>query len=426
MENFPLLLDFQRRMHLLCFVIKWSKIVSPVDSVPMASSELTRDPFSGLELMSEGAFASLGSMEAVDWDAAPKPKDEILNGVLLAAVITAAAIVGQRFVLKPANIPLGSTALAMVIGITLKNLLNLSSSIQSGCRWIVTRLIPIAIVALGAGLNLSVLTTNGLRYLVFIGTAISVSIAISLVLGKILNLKPSTSLLIGCGTGVCGSSAILAVAPIIKSDEEDIIVSVGAINLIGILAMFICITAGATLPISAESFGIWTGASIHAIPTVAAAAFDHSVVAGEIATLVKLGRVAMLMPLIFIIAFANHMKLNASTSIGQEKDTSIIARGVKLIPWFVWGFAIMALLGSLGLVPDLSFSSSTFFDNATTVNSRELIQSCGKLLLAMAMAAIGLQVNLKSVLTAGKKAIIAAMLSWITLTVVILGLLWLI
>ena len=86
----------------------------------------------------------------------------------------------------------------------------------------------------------------------------------------------------------------------------------------------------------------------------------------------------------------------------------------------------MALLGSLGLVPDLSFPSSDFFENATTVNSRELIQSGGKLLLAMAMAAIGLQVNLKSMLTAGKKAIIAATLSWITLTVVILCLLWLI
>ena len=392
----------------------------------MDSSQITRDPFSGLELMSEGAFASLGSMEAMDWDAIPKPKEQsIFTGVLLAAVITAAAIAAHRFVLKPANIPLGSTALAMVIGITLQNFLNLSSGIQSGCRWIVTRLIPIAIVALGAGLNLSVLTTNGLRYLVFIVMAISVSIAIALLLGKILKLKTSTALLIGCGTGVCGSSAILAVAPIIKADEEDIIVSVGAINLIGILAMFICITVGASLPISPESFGIWTGATIHAIPTVAATAFDHSVEAGEIATLVKLGRVAMLMPLIFIIAFAKHMKLNESTTTHQGKGVSIISRGLKLIPWFVWGFAGMALLGSLGLVPDLSFSASSFFADSTTVESCELIQSLGKLLLAMAMAAIGLQVNLKSMLTAGKKAIIAATLSWVTLTVAVLCLLWL-
>lgn len=393
----------------------------------MDSSQITRDPFSGLELMSDGAFASLGSMEAMDWDAIPQPKEQsIFTGVLLATVITAVAIAAHRFVLKPTNIPLGSTALAMVIGITLQNFLNLSSSIQSGCRWIVTRVIPIAIVALGAGLNLSVLTTNGLRYLVFIGTAISVSIAIALLLGKILKLKASTALLIGCGTGVCGSSAILAVAPIIKADEEDLIVSVGAINLIGILAMFTCITVGASLPISPESFGIWTGATIHAIPTVAAAAFDHSVDAGEIATLVKLGRVAMLMPLIFIIAFANHMKLNASTDTGQGKGALVISRGLKLIPWFVWGFAGMALIGSLGLVPDLSFSSSSFFADSTTIESRALIQSLGKLLLAMAMAAIGLQVNLKSMLTAGKKAIIVASLSWITLTAAILCLLWLI
>ncbi len=377
--------------------------------------------------MSEGAFASLGSMEAMDWEAIPKPKDaSILNGLLLAAVITATAIALHAFLLKPVGIPLGSTALAMVVGIALQNLLKLPTSIQSGCRWVVTRLIPIAIVALGAGLDLSVLATNGLRYLVFIVTAISISIATALLLGKLLKLKSSTALLIGCGTGVCGSSAILAVAPIIKADEEDIIVSVGAINLIGILAMFICISVGAALPISAESFGIWTGATIHAVPTVAAAAFDHSMASGEIATLVKLGRVAMLVPLIFIIALSKHIKLNSTATRANGRSTSILARGAKLIPWFVWGFALMALIGSLGLVPDLSFTASSFSDDPVTLDSRELIRSLGKLLLAMAMAAIGLQVNLKSMLTAGKKAIIAAILSWITLTLVILTLLWLI
>lgn len=392
----------------------------------MASSELTRDPFSGLQLMSEGAFASLGSMEAMDWDTGSKPKDRaILSGVLLALVITSAALAGHHLVLEPLSIPLGSTALAMILGIGLKNLLKLPTRIQAGCRWIVTCLIPIAIVALGAGLDLSILTTQGLRYLVFIATAIAVSISVSLLLGRVLKLKPSTSLLIGCGTGICGSSAILAVAPIIKADEEDIIVSVGAINLIGILAMFICITVGATLPISAESFGVWTGATIHAIPTVAAAAFDHSVEAGETATLVKLGRVAMLMPLIFAIALAKHMQPGAANSSGPGTGASIITRGLKLVPWFVWGFAIMAMAGSLELLPDLSFPSSTFFTEGTTLNSRELIRSSGKLLLAMAMAAIGLQVNLKSMLNAGQRSILVATLAWLALTSVTLCLLWL-
>jgi uncharacterized integral membrane protein (TIGR00698 family) len=392
----------------------------------MESSELTRDPFSGLQLMSEGAFASLGSMEAMDGDAQPKPKNpSIVSGVLLAIVVTSAAIAGHRLVLEPLTIPLGSTALAMILGIGLKNLFRLPFRIQTGCRWIVTCLIPVAIVALGAGLDLSILTTHGLRYFVFIATAILVSIGASLLLGVGLKLKPSTALLIGCGTGICGSSAILAVAPIIKADEEDIIASVGAINLIGILAMFLCITAGTTLPMSAESFGIWAGATIHAIPAVAAAAFDHSVEAGEIATLVKLGRVAMLVPLIFAIAFAKHMIPGVSTNSGPGPGTSTITRGLRLIPWFVWGFAVMSLVGSLELLPDLSFPSSVFLGEGASLNSRELIRSSGKLLLAMAMAAIGLQVNLKSMLNAGKRSIIAATLAWLALTAATLCLLWL-
>ncbi|MFK5922582.1 MAG: putative sulfate exporter family transporter [Verrucomicrobiota bacterium] len=393
----------------------------------MPSSSLTRDPFSGLELMSEGAFASLGSMEAMDWDTLPQSKSpSILKGLLLAFAITATAIASHHYLLKPAGIPLGSTALAMVVGIALQNLLTLPSVIQSGCRWIVTRLIPIAIVALGAGLDLSVLASSGLRYLFFIVTAISVSIVSALFLGKLLKLKKSTALLIGCGTGVCGSSAILAIAPILKSDEEDIIVSVGAINLIGILAMFICISIGASFHIDAQTFGIWTGATIHAVPTVAAAAFDHSMEAGEIATLVKLGRVAMLVPLIIIIALVKHRQLNATTSSNGTKSSSLLSRGTKLIPWFVWGFALMALTGSLGLLPELSFPSTVFSTEPLTLDSTQMIRTAGKLLLAMAMAAIGLQVNLKSMLTAGKKAIIAAMLSWVTLTVIVLTLLWLI
>jgi len=392
----------------------------------MASSELTRDPFSGLQLMSEGAFASLGSMEAMNWDARTTPKDHAIpSGVLLALFTTSAAIAGHHFVLKPLSIPLGSTALAMILGIGLNNLFTLPAPIQAGCRWIVSCLIPVAIVALGAGLDLSILAIQGLRYLVFIATAITVSISASLLLGRVLKLKPSTSLLIGCGTGICGSSAILAVAPIIKADEEDIIVSVGAINLIGILAMLICITAGAALSISAESFGVWTGATIHAIPTVAAAAFDHSVAAGETATLVKLGRVAMLMPLILAIALAKHMKPGAANSSVPETGASITTRGLKLVPWFVWGFAIMALAGSLGLLPVLSFPSSAFFTEGASLNSRELIRSSGKLLLALAMAAIGLQVSLKSMLNAGQRSILVATLAWLALTLATLCLLWL-
>jgi len=246
-----------------------------------------------------------------------------------------------------------------------------------------------------------------------------------LFLGKLLKLKHSTSLLIGCGTGICGSSAILAVAPITGADEEEIIVSVGAINLIGILALFFCIVAGAVLPIGAETFGIWTGATIHAIPTVAAAAFDHSEQAGEIATLVKLGRVAMLVPLVLVLAWTQRRLPRDPAGTGREADPSMIARGLYLIPWFVWGFVCMALIGSLELLPHLSFPPSKFFSAGITLDSRELIRSSGKLLLAMAMAAIGLQVNLKSMLKAGKRSIVAAALAWLALTSAILGLLWL-
>ena len=372
----------------------------------------TTDPFSGIQLLSDEAYRSLGSMEAVEWEAPPaeKPGFREMAPGFVAAVVIAAGAVAIHGVL-PDALPLGAAVLAMVFGITLRNAIPLPSGIATGCRWIVSCLIPVAIVMVGAGLDLGILLSEGWRFLGYILSAVLISVMAAVLLGRMLGIETRTSLLIGAGTGICGSSAILAVAPVIEAEEDDILLSVGAINLIGLVAMVACIGLASVIPVPAIEFGILTGTTIHAVPTVAAAAFDHSLEAGQTATLVKMGRVAVLVPFVFAIALA--WKRRNPGGKGMRENTGNV---IQFVPWFVWGFAATATLGTLGLIPNLGFPEGAVFRDAANYQGSALLSSAGKLLLTLAMAAIGLQVGLRSMLRTGGRAVVLATLVWLIVT----------
>lgn len=370
------------------------------------------DPFTGLQLLSDDAYASLGSMESIDWSPPPRktvPWSGSLPGVALAVALAAGALLAKPWL--PDSLPVGASVLALVAAILVRNALPFPvARFAQGCRWIVSRLIPVAIVALGAGLNLAILATDGLSFLGYIMAAVAVSAGLALTLGRLFGVKKLTALLIGAGTGICGSSAILAVAPVVAAEEDDILLSVGAINLVGLLAMFACIGLGAIFPIPAIDFGILAGATIHAVPTVAAAAFDHSPEAGQTATLVKLGRVTMLVPFVFLVSMLWHRRGTAPGRVGGL---------TRFVPWFVWGFAAMALIGTLGLIPDLIFPGGPLGGESATLAGAALLETGGKHLLTVAMAAIGLQVGLKSMLRTGARAVALSVVVWLLMAGVI-------
>src|SRR6266700_3556718 len=119
--------------------------------------------------------------------------------------------------------------------------------------------------------------------------------------GRLFGLWPKTALLIGAGTAICGNSAIVAVAPLIDAADEDVTLSVGTVNVMGLLLMFLLPLAGGVLKLSDEAFGVWAGSTIHAVPQVVAAAFAYSQKAGTLATLVKLVRVTLLAPFVIVL-----------------------------------------------------------------------------------------------------------------------------
>ncbi len=378
--------------------------------------------------LSAGAILSLGSMEgiyepvvAAPAPAVPAPKHVVLlPGYVVAAVVAVLAYVIHSLPFAPFTLasnsgvrhPVSAAIIAILVGLVFRNTLSLPDALKTGCRHVVKKVIPAAIVLTGAGLNLANIASIGFTALAVVMLCIAVGILAGYYVGRVVGLSWKTALLLGTGTGICGNSAIVAVAPLIDAEDDDLVLSIATVNLFGLLAMLAWPVVGGLLQLGDEMFGLWVGTSIHAVPQVVAAGFAFSSEAGTLATLVKLVRVTMLAPLVFILAVM-YAKHHTTESTANHKLT---VRYARLVPWFVWGFVAFAVLNTLGLLPTLDFRladvlSSTGASRDISVALGSLMTGMGKVLLTVAMAAIGLEVNLRMLAGVGKRALQAGLLS---------------
>jgi uncharacterized integral membrane protein (TIGR00698 family) len=379
-------------------------------------------------LMSPDAFHSLGCMEGVYEPvvapAVPRPAQHVSlrPGYVLAVGVSLAAYVTHYLPFEPFSVrneagvrhPISAAIIAILVGVLLRNVLTLPGNIKGGCRHIVKKLIPVAIVCTGAGLNLLLIASIGVTALAITVVCLLVGVVGGIVIGRMFGLSPRAAMLLGAGTGICGNSAIAAVAPLVDADDDDVVLSIGAVNLLGLVAMLTWPFIGRLLSINSEGFGIWCGTTIHAVPQVVAAGFAFSPAAGAVATIVKLARVTMLAPLVFVLAIL-HSRHRAA---GNLPDDGLAIRYARLVPWFVWGFLGLALLNTLGLIPTLAFPLRGLGGaggGPVEVQLAAYITWAGELLLTLAMAASGLDVNLRELVGVGGRAVLAGVVSTIVL-----------
>lgn len=300
--------------------------------------------------------------------------------------------------------PVSAAIVAIFLGAMAGNLLPLSKAVLAGAKHAARRVIPATIVLTGATLSLSHAAAVGSRAFVIVCATMTAAMVSAMALGRMLGVWTRTSVLIGAGTAICGNSAIVAVAPLIDAEDRDVMLSIGAINVLGLVLMFVSPLLGAMLGMSDQGYGVWAGSTIHAVPQAIAAGFAFSEKAGGMATLVKLVRVALLAPLLLALAFAY-----ART----RKDRVTVHYG-RLVPSFLWGFFALFALNSLGWLPTLQFASGV------SVSSADMLEQAGSILLALAMAAMGLEVNLKlfrkvggaALLVGSASCAIACVTSW--------------
>lgn len=338
-------------------------------------------------------MASLDAMEGLDAplavdtrSAAAKaaPPSGLVYGYG-AATLVAAAAYSLHLLYRPAS----AGIIAILLGALLRNLIPFPTTLVYGCKGLVRRVIPITIVLTGASLNLTDLAKGAPYLLVIMGAIVSGSLA-AVYAGRFFGASAKTALLVGAGTSICGTSAIVAVAPVIDAGDNDLLLSVSTINIYGLVVMVILPVIGGLLGMSPENFGVWAGTTVHAVPQAVTTGFAFGATAGALATLVKLVRVTLLAPFVLVVAL----------SAGKRKES---VRLSNLLPSFIYGFAALALFNTLGMLPLMTFhplGASGF-----SLDLAKVLAELGSLLLTVSMAAIGLEVNLMFLLRAGGPAL---------------------
>lgn len=373
------------------------------------------------ELIEKQGYLSLDSLEgSMDGHRPPKvvgSRWRLAPGLLLAVGITVISALLSRAPFPPFTMegmklehPLGVSILAILLGLGLGALVMVSDGVRLGCKWVAYWLIPVAIVCLGAEMDAGLLGGVAWKLVAVVMLVMMVSMGAGMFFGRVFGLGKRSAYLLGVGTAVCGSSAVMAVAPVTGADDEEVVLAVGAVNLVGLVAMMVCVAALWVTPMGAHFFGAWAGATIHAVPQVVAAGQSHGIEAAAMATLVKLLRVSLLVPVVLGSALAFGKR-----GAGVDEVAKRSLWGV--VPWFVWGFVGMAILRGLGWLPGL------VFEGGGVMAVGDLLGGASKWLLAVAMAAIGVQVNFRMMLRNGGKALLAAVVTWVVVAGVAFGLL---
>jgi uncharacterized integral membrane protein (TIGR00698 family) len=308
---------------------------------------------------------------------------------------------------------LGSAVLAMLLGIGVANTFRSSSTarLEPGTTWIVKTFLPLGIVLLGARVELRELAALSLNAVALALLVLALSASVFVVLTRTGYLSPRLAALLAVGSAICGGSAIAAASPVLGAKREETAASVSAVVIVGTVGTLVLPVLGATFGMSDRAFGLWTGLSLQQTPQVIAAAMALGPGAGEVATAVKLVRIALLVPAVFVLAYVWR---------GEERAEAPCAGG--LVPPFLWGFLLLSCISTLSLLPSFSWS----FDAGSWLGAysggadlHELASSGSTLCLVAAMAAIGLQTRLSSLRETGPRALVGALIASLVITTTI-------
>ena len=285
------------------------------------------------------------------------------------------AFLGYLLAMVPGFDRVGQLATAIVIAVIFRQIFGYPEAIRSGIAFSSKRLLRAAIILYGLKLNIDTVLSDGLGLLAVDAGVIVFSIFAMIWLAKRFKADSNISLLLGVGTGVCGAAAIAAVAPIVKSKDEDTAIGIGIIALLGTIFAIAYTILRPILPLDAIQYGIWSGTSLHEVAHVALAGEPAGEDGLAIALLGKLGRVFLLIPLcfIFIAIMKRKQKGNESTEANIE------------FPWFLVGFIIFSVLGSYVIGPIIPVSE----------NVMEGVAELTTWLLTAAMVGLGLNVSIR-------------------------------
>ncbi len=299
---------------------------------------------------------------------------QILPGLLLVVITGSLSWWLVQFMPR-----LGAVTIAILLGMVTGNLLPSLTRYAPGIQIAEKQLLPLSIALLGVELQLLTLIELGPVAALIIGVSIAVALLVSVQMSHWFGLPYKLSLLIGAGSGICGSSAVAATGLVIDASETETGMSISVVNLLGTLGIFIMPGLVGLLNFNEAQSGLLIGGTLQAVGQVVAAGFSVNNDVGSLAIIVKMGRVLMLGPMVILIQSLVKKQANHTDNAAPLR-----------VPLFVIGFLVMSGLASFQWLP---------------VAWIDTIKVSGKYLLVLAMAGIGLKIQFRSLYQAGVHAL---------------------
>ncbi len=289
---------------------------------------------------------------------------------------------------------LGQLVIAIILGMAWRAAFSVPDAWQTGISFSSKKLLRFGIILLGMRLNLADIYHAGAG--VFLIAFINLVFALFVVYGltKVFNVDKKLGILTACGTAICGAAAVVAIAPQIKANEKETAVGAAIVALLGTVFTLVYTLLYSIFGLTPTQYGIFAGGTLHEIAHVIAAAAAGGDEAVDMAVIVKLTRVALLVPVAIVIGIMYQRR---------DKEQGGKAFSLSIIPWFILGFLVMSGINSLGIVPPAV---------------AQTLVSCAYILIAMAMAGLGLNVEIKTFKQLGIKAFIAGLIGSVCLSVV--------
>jgi len=341
------------------------------------------------------------------------PAWRVLPGVALCVGITLLAVILQmieRRLFGQAYVE--ALVLAILVGVALRMAWRPGMLWLPGIEFSAKLLLEIAVMLLGASVSAATVLDLGPAMLLGIAAVVAVALGTSYVIARALGLKQRMAILVACGNSICGNSAIVAVAPVIGADSDDIAASIAFTAVLGVAVVLVLPLLSPLLGLSVRQYGALAGLTVYAVPQVLAATLPIGALANQIGTVVKLVRVLMLGQVVLGQSLVTS-RLREET----DADAPAITAGDRpkpglpalhqLVPWFILGFLAMAGLRSFGLIPASLLAPAI---------------ALAAVLTMISVAALGLGVDVKVVARAGIRVSAAVTLSLVVLGAISLGL----
>lgn len=308
-------------------------------------------------------------------------------GLLLTALIAVLAFALHQI---PGIATFSPMILAIIIGMAFHNIVGTPRWAKAGIAFSLRRILRLAIILLGLQLTAAQVAEVGATGIGLIVCTLVATFVFTQWFGRLLGVERKLVELIAAGTSICGASAIVATNTVTEAPDEDVTYAVACVTVFGSISMFLYPTLMIPLHLDPHAYGLWAGASIHEIAQVVAAAFQDGRQAGEFGTIAKLSRVMLLAPMVIALGIWSARRRTEHAQGQSRKKVPM--------PWFVVGFVVLVGLNSVITIP---------------AQPKEWLVELTAFLLSVALAAMGLETDVRKLNAKGLRPFLLAAAAWL-------------